>query len=113
MLEARTHVDARPTRWVPVVLLVLALITAYLTVAGSDEAQGASSVPDKIVYVQTTGSGGTYLQYVPGDGSTVTKQSVTSGGVYMTLLRSQRFSLRKTVISAGFALLACWAKTGG
>ena len=80
MVEARTHVDARPARWVAVVLMVLALVTAYLTVAGGDEAQGASSVPDKIVYVQTTGSNGTYLQYVPGDGSKVTKQSITSGG---------------------------------
>jgi hypothetical protein len=44
---------------------------------------GATTVtpnPDTIQYVQTTGSNGTYLKYVPGDGSKATTQSVTSGG---------------------------------
>jgi len=36
--------------------------------------------PDTIQYVQQTGSGGTYIKYVPGDGSPPTMQSVTSGG---------------------------------
>jgi hypothetical protein len=35
---------------------------------------------DKIQYNQQTGSSGTYILYVPGDGSKTTKQSVTSGG---------------------------------
>jgi hypothetical protein len=36
--------------------------------------------PDTIQYVQQTGSGGTYIKYVPGDNSTATTQAVTSGG---------------------------------
>ena len=39
-----------------------------------------ATTPDKILYAQTTGSQGTYIQYVPGDGSKPTKESVTSGG---------------------------------
>ena len=36
--------------------------------------------PDTIQYVQQTGSGGTYIRYVPGDGSPATTQAVTGGG---------------------------------
>jgi hypothetical protein len=40
----------------------------------------ASATQDKITYNQTTGNNGTYINYVPGDGSKTTKESVTSGG---------------------------------
>src|SRR5258708_1561452 len=40
----------------------------------------ASATQDKVTYNQTTGNSGTYINYVPGDGSKTTKESVTSGG---------------------------------
>lgn len=39
-----------------------------------------ATTQDEIQYVQTTGSSGTYIKYVPGNGSKATNQSVTSGG---------------------------------
>ena len=42
---------------------------------------GASTPgPDKIVYSQQNGKNGTYIQYVPGDGTKATTQAVTGGG---------------------------------
>lgn len=75
-----THTSRGPLIVVAALLSVLALATIAVSAIGSPTAQGATSTPDKVLYVQTTGSSGTYLQYVPGDGSKVTNQSVTSGG---------------------------------
>jgi hypothetical protein len=36
--------------------------------------------PDTILYSQQTGNNGTYILYVPGDGSKTTKEGITSGG---------------------------------
>jgi hypothetical protein len=66
---------------VGIVLAVLGLSAIGLTAIGdTPSATGATAVPDKVLYVQQTGSNGTYLQYVPGDGSRITKQGITSGG---------------------------------
>ena len=43
-------------------------------------APASATGPDTVQYVQTTGSSGTYIQYVPGNGSKPTTESVTSGG---------------------------------
>ena len=65
----------------PIVLIVaVALLTGTFAWSQLGGAAGATSGPDKITYNQQTGSNGTYIQYVPGDGSKATKQSVTSGG---------------------------------
>jgi hypothetical protein len=64
---------------------IMAVATAVALLAGSvawtqlGGAAGATG-PDTITYNQQTGSNGTYIAYVPGDGSKSTKQSVTSGG---------------------------------
>jgi hypothetical protein len=80
MSSSRAHADGRPTLLVAALLAVVALVAFAVAAIGDNPAQGATSTPDKVLYVQTTGSNGTYLQYVPGDGSKATKQSVTSGG---------------------------------
>jgi hypothetical protein len=59
---------------------VVALIASGVAALVGNPAEGATSTPDQLLYVQTTGSNGTYLQYVPGDGSKVTKQAITGGG---------------------------------
>jgi hypothetical protein len=64
-----------------VIMLAVALVTgtfAWSQLGGG--AAGATTTLDSITYNQQTGSNGTYIQYVPGDGSKTTKQSVTSGG---------------------------------
>src|SRR4051812_11842330 len=66
----------RPT----IVMVGVALIAGTFAWSQLGGAAGASGTLDKIVYSQQTGSNGTYIQYVPGDGSKATKQSVTSGG---------------------------------
>jgi hypothetical protein len=77
--------NARKRTWRPVALvsaLILAVgaLVAVLTTGFESSAQGATSTPDTVRYVQTTGASGAYLEYVPGDGSAVTDQSLTSGG---------------------------------
>ena len=62
-----------------IVAVVTALVASLMWVQLGG-ATTTSTNPDTIQYVQTTGSSGTYLKYVPGDGSKVTSQSVTSGG---------------------------------
>jgi hypothetical protein len=61
-------------------LAVMVLGAAVVAAVAGDSAGGVTTTPDKVLYVQTTGSNGTYLQYVPGDGSAPTKQAVTGGG---------------------------------
>jgi hypothetical protein len=75
-----TAVARRPVVVTAALVSVMALIALGLAALASDRAEGATNTPDKVLYVQTTGSNGTYLQYVPGDGSAATKQSITSGG---------------------------------
>jgi hypothetical protein len=62
-----------------IIAIVIAAIAGTFTVSQLGGSAGAAT-PDKIVYGQQTGANGTYLQYVPGDGSAVTNQAVTSGG---------------------------------
>jgi len=62
-----------------VVLVVLSLVAAGLWL-GRETASAATPGPDKIVYSQQNGKNGTYLQYVPGDGSKATTQAVTGAG---------------------------------
>src|SRR4029079_8672923 len=65
----------------PVVIIgVIAAITGSVAYSQLGGAGADTNTPDKIVYNQTSGSSGTYLQYVRGNGSTPAKQSVTSGG---------------------------------
>ena len=64
-------------------LVAFGVTTAVVAGVVGIQLGGATTVtpnPDTIQYVQTTGSNGTYLKYVPGDGSKATTQSVTSGG---------------------------------
>jgi uncharacterized repeat protein (TIGR01451 family) len=62
-------------------LILLAAITTPVAVTQIGGATAGATVgPDTIQYVQTTGSSGTYIKYVPGNGSAATKESVTSGG---------------------------------
>src|SRR6266581_1762585 len=64
-------------------VLVLGAITSLIATGLWVQLGGATTTstnPDTIQYVQTTGSSGTFIKYVPGDGSKVTNQSVTSGG---------------------------------
>lgn len=63
-----------------VIIGVVAAITGSVAYSQLGGAAADTNTPDKIVYNQISGNSGTYLQYVPGDGSTPTKQSVTSGG---------------------------------
>jgi hypothetical protein len=78
----RCRVAARARRTVLVIVpaLVLALAGAGFLVASQPGASAASANPDTIVYSQQNGKNGQYLQYVPGDGSKPTTQSVTGGG---------------------------------
>ena len=62
-----------------IIAIVIAAIAGTFMVSQLGGSAGAAT-PDKIVYGQQTGANGTYLQYVPGDGSAVTNQAVTSGG---------------------------------
>src|SRR5690349_15281944 len=63
-----------------IIAIVVAALAATVFVSQLGGSAGASGTQDKITYDQTTGSKGTYIQYVPGDGSKPTNQSVTSGG---------------------------------
>ena len=60
---------------------LIALLAAGLFAAQLGGSAGATSTtPDKIIYSQQNGKNGSYLQYVPGDGSKVTTQPVTGAG---------------------------------
>src|SRR5437870_2312389 len=63
--------------------LIFGTITSLIATGLWVQLEGAAATstnPDKIQYVQTTGANGTYIKYVPGDGSAPTSQSVTGGG---------------------------------
>src|SRR5438477_11019368 len=63
--------------------LIFGTITSLIATGLWVQLEGAAATstnPDTIQYVQTTGSSGTFIKYVPGDNSTPTNQSVTSGG---------------------------------
>ncbi len=64
------------------ILAGLAGLAAVATPVAITQFDGpaTASGPDTIQYVQTTGNGGTYIEYVPGNGSTPTSQSVTGSG---------------------------------
>ena len=53
-------------------------IFAWSQFGGSTPATATN--PDVVQYAQQTGNNGTYILYVPGDGSKTTKQGITSGG---------------------------------
>jgi len=63
-----------------IIVIAIAAVAATVSFALLGNAASASAVQDKITYNQVSGNSGTYLQYVPGDGSKPTKESVTSGG---------------------------------
>src|SRR5436190_9666161 len=63
-----------------IIAISIAAIAGTITVSQLGGSAAGAATPDKIVYGQQTGANGTYLQYVPGDGSAVTNQAVTSGG---------------------------------
>jgi hypothetical protein len=60
--------------------MAIAAVAASVSILQLGGPASASGTADKITYNQTTGNKGTYIQYVPGDGSKVTNESVTSGG---------------------------------
>ncbi|MDP9335417.1 MAG: hypothetical protein M3Q30_19215 [Actinomycetota bacterium] len=63
--------------------LIFGTITSLIATGLWVQLEGAAATstnPDKIQYNQTTGASGTYIRYIPGDGSAPTNQSVTSGG---------------------------------
>jgi hypothetical protein len=66
-------------RWAAAAIGVCVLV-APLAVTAISAPAGASVGVDVIQYVQTTGSSGSYINYVPGDGSAQTSQAITSGG---------------------------------
>jgi hypothetical protein len=63
-----------------IIAMAVAAVAATVSFSQLGGSAGASGTQDKITYNQTTGAKGTYIQYIPGDGSKVTNQSVTSGG---------------------------------
>jgi hypothetical protein len=63
---------------VPTVALALGGVGAF--VANQPGASAATAGPDTVQYSQQNGKNGDYLQYIPGDGSAKTTQSVTGGG---------------------------------
>jgi hypothetical protein len=67
-----------------IAVLALALPMAASSGGGASlsfkAAPASATGPDTVQYVQTTGSSGTYIQYVPGNGTESTTESVTSGG---------------------------------
>src|SRR5258708_4555962 len=71
---------ARQRKWLAGAIGLVAIATSVAVTQFGSGAASAASGPDTIQYVQTTGSNGTYIQYVPGDGSTPTNESITSGG---------------------------------
>ena len=74
-MRART-LRSRPL----IVAIAVAALAATVSFSQLGSPASASATQDKITYNQTTGSNGTYINYVPGDGSKTTKESVTSGG---------------------------------
>ncbi|HLX78258.1 MAG TPA: hypothetical protein VKR27_05185 [Acidimicrobiales bacterium] len=63
---------------------VLGLAAIAIPISVTTLTSGGTSTstngPDTVQYVQTTGNGGTYVEYLPGNGSTPTTQSVTGSG---------------------------------
>jgi hypothetical protein len=56
-------------------------LSVVLPGVGSPPASPASpTIPDKVIYAQGTSSGSNFIEYVPGNGSTPTTETVTSGG---------------------------------
>jgi hypothetical protein len=72
------RIRKRSVGLVAIVVVIVSLVTAGLWTR--DHASAANSTPDKIVYSQQNGKNGSYMQYVPGDGSKVTTESVTGAG---------------------------------
>jgi hypothetical protein len=63
-----------------ILVTLVALLAAGLFAELGGSASAVATVADKIQYSQQNGSKGQYLQYIPGDGSKVTTQSVTGAG---------------------------------
>ncbi len=62
-----------------VLIATISLVAVGLW-ARFDSSKASAAAADKVIYSQQSGKNGSYLQYVPGDGSKVTTQSVTGGG---------------------------------
>src|ERR1700722_1521893 len=71
---------ARQHKWLAGARGLVLLATSVTVAQFGSGAASAAPGPDTIQYRQTTGSGGTYIQYVPGNGSSPTNESITSGG---------------------------------
>ncbi|HTL83546.1 MAG TPA: hypothetical protein VL856_00075, partial [Acidimicrobiia bacterium] len=63
-----------------ILVTLVALLAAGLFAELGGSAGATSTAPDTIIYSQQNGSKGQYLQYVPGDNSKPTTQSVTGAG---------------------------------
>jgi hypothetical protein len=68
------------TKTIAGVVFITATLLVLTFTVWSPSGHASASAPDTIQYAQQTGSGGTYIKYIPGDGSTATTQAVTSGG---------------------------------
>src|SRR5438094_12181 len=63
--------------------LIFGTITSLIATGLWVQLEGAAATstnPDTIQYAQNNGANGTYIKYVPGDGSAPTSQAVTGGG---------------------------------
>ena len=100
--------------WVSVVVGFVLVSTTLAAIPFWGSAANAASAADKILYVQTTGASGTYIQYVPGDGSTPTNESVTGGGGCATPSPSgiPLLQLSASYYASGFSGLATPAVVG-
>lgn len=66
--------------WTSVGAALLLMTSTLVAASFRGSSANAASGADVVEYVQTTGKNGTYIEYVPGDGSTPTSEAVTSGG---------------------------------
>src|SRR5262249_47731427 len=75
------HSSKKPVGFALTFIALIAVLAAGLFAQlGGGAGASASTNPDTLVYSQQNGAKGQYLQYVPGDGSKVTTQSVTGAG---------------------------------
>lgn len=66
--------------WITVAAAFILVMTTLVATTFRGGAANAASGSDVVEYVQTTGNSGTYIQYVPGNGSAPTNESITGGG---------------------------------
>jgi hypothetical protein len=74
------HASKKPIGFAVSFIALITVLAAGLFAQLGGGAGATSTVPDKIIYSQQNGKNGSYLQFVPGDGSKTTTQSVTGAG---------------------------------